>query len=499
MIPRPLAPLLPAIAFLLAVACGGTADAPTETAGGGGKPLTIVAGSDITDTIEARPVQALVVEVRDGSGPMAGVPVRFARVNPFEPGSGATAEVSVAAEQSGFFRREVTDTTDATGRALVLVLFGGYVGNAKVAITVPSTGASDTARYVVLPGAPAAVRLGLRDTSVFMGDKFNVRATVADRNGNKLTHVPTFSSLDDRSTVDASGMVTAGSIIGRGRVVARIGAATDTSRLAVFPHVPIAFVDFPIGASQFALATGNIDGTGITRLVELGPTVVLVSASPTTPAGGGDRIAYHTLQLDRGTIWVKDGAAPPRRVLDPAVMYSATDPHFTRDGQYLYFAGAELDTSATGIWRVRPDGTGLERITRTSASLDMHVEPSPSPDGTRIAYSDKRLGRVVVVTLATGATTIVGTDGGMAPEFSPDGTKVAYLSYSSGLVTVNVDGTGWKKVGGGFWGYPVVSWMSDGQWLLVPDAGTIRLHHATTGEVLYVPGSGRMREPTIRP
>ena len=487
-------PLLAALALVIAVACGGSTDAPTGTVGVG-KPLTIIAGSNITDTIDARPAQALIVEVRDGSRPVAGVPVRFERVS----SQSAMAEVSVAPISWGFFRRETTDTTDAAGRARVLVGFGASIGNAKVAITVPSTGASDTAHYVVLPGAPAAVRLGLRDTSVFMGDSFNVRASVGDRHGHKLPQVPTFSSLDDRSTVDASGVVTAGTIIGRGRVMARIGEAADTARLTVFPHVPIAFVDFPLGASQFAVATGNIDGTGITRLVDIGPTVVLRSASPTTPAGGGDRIAYHTLVFERGTMWVKDGAAPPRQLLDSAVMYSASDPHFTRDGQYLYFAGAELDTSATGIWRMRPDGTGLERITRTSASLDMHVEPAPSPDGTRIAYSDKRLGTVVVLTLATGATTIVGTDGGMAPAFSPDGTKVAYLSYGSGLVIVNVDGTGWKKAGGGFWGYPVVSWLSDGQWLLVPDAGTIRLQHATTGEMLYVPGSGRMREPTIRP
>ena len=489
------------LAILLASACGGSSGEATGVTDRRWQ-LQIVAGGDLIDTVDARPVQALVVEVRSGGRPAAGIPVRFASVIT----AGNAARVTAASIDGRFLNvyyllPDFVDTTDANGRARALLAFGPIAGTAKISATAltSDSGLSTTVDYVVRPGAATRLTLAVRDTTVFAGDTYQVGAAAVDRYGNARADQPIISAVDDRATVDQAGRITIGSTTGRGRIAVQVGALRDTSRFAALPRAPIVFV-LPALTSARVVVIGNLDGRDTTRLDSL---FRLTTAYPTIPASGlpmvFHEIARNVKPSGIGTIYIRTGSAPARPLLSQGEMYSASYPRITRDGDYVYFAGGRTDTSATAIWRVRPDGSQLERVTSPAASSDVHTQPALSPDGTRLAFSDAGAGTIVIMTLATGASYTIGSDAGMVPIFSPDGSRLAYLSWSSGVVVANVDGSDRRTVGDGWWGTPAVSWLSDGQWLLLPQTGALKVVHAVSGETIYVPRTFSMNEPSTRP
>lgn len=102
--------------------------------------------------------------------------------------------------------------------------------------------------------------------------------------------------------------------------------------------------------------------------------------------------------------------------------------------------------SNTEIYVVRPDQSGLSRIT---TNTDEDRDPAWSPDRTRIAFSSDRDGNDEIYTMTAGGTdpvrltTTAGSE--RRPAYSPDGTKVAFDSDDDGdeeIVVLNADGTG---------------------------------------------------------
>ncbi|MCA0043645.1 TolB family protein [Celeribacter litoreus] len=115
-------------------------------------------------------------------------------------------------------------------------------------------------------------------------------------------------------------------------------------------------------------------------------------------------------------------------------------PDFSHCGQWIWFNSDRSGTSE--IWRVRTDGSGLERMTEDA---EVNWFPHPAPDGEKVvymAYSEGIVGHPagmhVDLRLWTSKDrkpeTLVSLYGGQgtfnSPCWSPDGMAFAYVEYA---------------------------------------------------------------------
>jgi TolB protein len=96
------------------------------------------------------------------------------------------------------------------------------------------------------------------------------------------------------------------------------------------------------------------------------------------------------------------------------------------------------------VYTVRPDGTGLRRVTRGGGA-----EPSWAPSESRLAFV--RNGRIHVVGADGGGLRRVTRGFGSQPVWSPDGRRIAFVRTFtnpevSRIYTVGVDGRGLRMV-----------------------------------------------------
>jgi Tol biopolymer transport system component len=176
----------------------------------------------------------------------------------------------------------------------------------------------------------------------------------------------------------------------------------------------------------------------------------------------GRRIAFSRSSGDGTALFVMraDGSSV-RRVTTPVtnpdgIASSDFVPAWSPSGTQLAFAsdrtGGEPD-----IWRVDLDGTHLTQLTRTPVFTG-DFNPTWSPDGRWIWFDSDRVGvfnREIYRMRPDGSgvqrmTTTEDVDDG-APDVSPDGRKVVFISMrangSQDLFTMNSDGTGVRPLG----------------------------------------------------
>lgn len=153
------------------------------------------------------------------------------------------------------------------------------------------------------------------------------------------------------------------------------------------------------------------------------------------------------------------------------------DPVWAPDGSSIVFT-SERDGSAE-LYRVKPNGSGLERLTNNPAYDD---QAAFSPDGKQLVFVTTRDGghpALWIMDLATRRAKLLtfGSGGNFRPSWSPDGKWIAFSSgrgnpfpFSHGrwerlqladIYVIAPDGSGLKKItkSGDFCGSP--KWMSD--------------------------------------
>jgi Tol biopolymer transport system component len=466
-----------AVAAALVVGCGDST-APKPRSG-----LRIEAGGDVTDTIGVALTQALVVQVREPGGALdRGAVVRFTALpNDSVPWASA---IAVAQLNSQYFSGFVSDSTDADGRAAVLVELGSVAGKAGIVITVPELGLSDTAWYTVQPGRPAQLALGVRDTVVMQGAAWNIGVRVSDRDGNPLSaDSVTYASINSGATVTASGHVTAVSD-GRAGIAVQFGTAHDTSWASIVPSgVLVAVVP---GSAVYLM---NLDGTGRKTLTGIVDWSVFPQWSP-----DGTRITIYEGNPygdARLTAVALDGTrtslvAGPNSLLG-GLAWARPDMN-----GLLYFAGPRADNGAMTVWRMNADGTGLVKLGSPTDSYDF-THPAPSPDGKTVLYDVDPQG-IMAIDIASLTVHALGLQG-VFPVYSPDGAHITYVSGSA-LMVANSDGTNSRTLWGSS-GTAVMapSWSADGKWILAPQPGAgAALVRVSDGVVLPLPFASSYQE-----
>ncbi|HEX7980330.1 MAG TPA: hypothetical protein VF461_17120 [Gemmatimonadaceae bacterium] len=373
-----------------------------------------------------------------------------------------------------FYEEVATDTTDADGRANAHLRFGTLVGDARVIVRCPALGLSDTIHFNVRPGTAALVAMAVGDTIVSPGAGYSIGAYPTDRYRNRAAGTVTYMPAVNVASVDAAGLVTAGTAIGKGRVVVRLTAkAVDTARFTVLPRVHAAGFLWPWDQNG-KIVSANLDGSGWKVLTgATGPAYP--SASPTR-----SEVAYHQGEVSMYAIYIVDSTGARRRLVDSNVVRDVVYPRFSADGQRVYFAGRAPGAPTSAIWRINRDGTGLERLVDVSKLNDGNdgAQVGVSPDERRIVFNDS-LG-VVVYTISTGTRTVIGSNGTQAT-FSPDGQRIAYTNATA-LVITNVDGTLLESIPFRGAGADGLAWLPDSRWLLLRTIDGATLLDTATGE-----------------
>jgi Tol biopolymer transport system component len=224
---------------------------------------------------------------------------------------------------------------------------------------------------------------------------------------------------------------------------------------------------------------------------------VLLSVSAVAPAR--DVMLMNRIAPSKMELFVANTDGSGEHRLLPTSTGMDYDASFSPDGKWIVFT-SERDAAGSGqadLWRVHPDGTGLERLTTDTSVEDAGVI---SPDGTSMAYVSTKGGarttNIWVMDLKSHRARNLTGDGKteppetmnsyFRPAWSPDGKWIAFSSdrgekwagaetgagaghsHPTSLYVMQADGSGSRRVttgpAGSTFGAP--KWSADGKKLV---------------------------------
>ena len=473
------------LAIIVGVLASATCDNPVAPTGPPG--ITIVAGADVADSIDARPAQALLVEVHTISGtPARGAVVRFSGL-PTVGGPNPQTSVRVGRIDEQPIQPFAVDTTDGSGRARMVLALGAVAGPGGVEVTVPELGFADTAEYTINPGDGVSVASEPADTVVYQSRSFTLRVSVRDRYGNPRPDPVTFEADSASASVSSVGSVTA-EALGRARL--RIGDAAghaDTTWVSVIPQGTIA------ATSATGIVIVDLDGSNRRNV----PGVAVAAWVDWNPAG--DTLVFASGD-DDSWLYVTNTTGPPRRLItDSTGLLSEYRPQYSRDGQWIYFSGRS-STRYQAVWRVRPDGSSPEFIGPVSGDND--GEAAPSSDGLRAAYVSNSccypdLG-LFLLHVATGVADSLAP-GAFSPRWSPGDSLIGFIFR--GVFVVRPDGQGLRQItplGANY--YQGLDWSPTGEWMIARGpSGHLELIRVVDRLAITLPYFTDLHRPAWRP
>ncbi len=470
---RMIAPWVMALVLIMSMpGCGSDSTSPKP--GESGPPFRVIAGAGSTDTIDARLLQALIVELRDSTGRLArGKTVRFEALPPTDPSRQFERAVAVSALTATQYGTFSLDVTDSLGRAKALIALGSVAGTARLRVSVPELGRADTVTYTVKAGNPSKVFIGARDTTVQPGATYSVNASTTDRYFNPTPEaILTYTAGPGIVSVSAAGFVTVGTSTVRTHVTVSWQGVTDTAYVSVVERLRL------IGYGGRDVMLVNTDGSGAMTVATSGHA----SVSPHAVSATSDVVYYQSDPLYDANVWIVTPGGSPRILAgQPNGFTVAAWPRWSPDGKWVYFVGGR-QPGIRALWRIRPDGSQADSLGMVSSPL-IHAAPSISPDGTTAALTDD-LG-VKLINVATKSWRIISTPCGNV-RHSPDGLRFSCINDFA-LWIMNADGTGLIARG------PAVQidnlsgadWSADGKWLVVSNYSTgPQLVNAETGTVI---------------
>ena len=206
----------------------------------------------------------------------------------------------------------------------------------------------------------------------------------------------------------------------------------------------------------------DADGRNVKRLTRN-------AASDLSPAWSPDgrRIAFvRRSAAGGGEIFVMnaDGTGTPRRISPRAVRdHGSYSPDWSADasGERIVFSSGALTPENAELYVVRPNGTGLKRLTFTKGDVETLGDdgfPAWSPDGRRIAFTSNRTQDNEIWVMRAdgkGQRRLAGFAGrdDLFPTWSQDGGRLAFSSRDalgkSLIHLVGADGKGLKRLTAG--------------------------------------------------
>lgn len=427
------------------------------------------------DTIEAIMTTPLVVQAADANGRLLRhADIFFVAPSVPLPGSavwGVEMQVAPAdGPRAGVFAEGLRLRTDGSGRATVQIRLGPLAPSGRLFVIVDDTIAAtppmlrDTIDFAIRPGNAADALMATHDTSVFVDGTLLLRGGNVDRRGNLRTDPVAFEAGPTLS-VSVDGAVTP-STFARSWVVVRSAHGEDTAYVSVVPRGRILTSGAYEGGGP--LYTVGLDGSAYREI----PTLHVWWEATPQWAADGKHFVYSTFQsnrVDGGEIFIGDTLGATRLVVGGAHFLRTAYPRWSPDFEWIYFSAMVAEGALWNLWRVRPDGTGLEPLTFDPGPAGSAWRADPSFDGERLVFNNGGTLRTVdLATLELDEWSDVGT---MA-RWSPDGTRVAFLS--EGGLWVASPSTGQRRrvtpAEETMYGWQIYmrtfDWSPDGKWLI---------------------------------